>query len=43
MDYCEKGKILLFLTVKGDLSGKVKEARERNFRFNASMVLDWFC
>lgn len=33
MDFCEKG----------DLYGKVKEAREKGFKFNSSMVLDWFC
>ncbi len=27
----------------GDLHGKVKEAREKNYKFNSSMVLDWFC
>jgi NIMA (never in mitosis gene a)-related kinase 1/4/5 len=42
MDYCEKGKKNLTEPL-GDLHGKVKEAREKNYKFNSSMVLDWFC
>lgn len=33
MDYCEKG----------DLYGMVKQARDKNYKFNGSMILDWFC
>ncbi len=43
MDYCQKGKQINDSSCLGDLYGKVKEARERNYKFNASMVLDWFC